>query len=71
MDKVRKFHFSFEEYYDIIIWDASPGRAYSVLQRKLEEVRAGLLLPYSLLKEIPKDEATLELVFRGESLYAS
>jgi hypothetical protein len=46
MDKVRKFHFSFEEYYDIIIWDASPGRAYSVLQRKLEEVRTGLLPPY-------------------------
>jgi len=66
MDKVRKFHFSFEEYYDIIIWDASPGRAYSVLQRKLEEVCTGLLLPYLLLKEFQKDEATLRLVFHGE-----
>ena len=70
MDKVRKFHFSFEEYYDIIIWDASPGRSYSALQRKLEEVRASLLSPCSFLKELHKDEATLELVSRKEYQYA-
>lgn len=38
MDTVRKWHFSFEEYYDVYVWDATPGRPYSMLQRKLEEV---------------------------------
>jgi hypothetical protein len=56
MDKVRRFHFSFEEYYDIIIWDSSPGRTYSVLQRKLEEVSAGLITPKSPVNQ--RDEAS-------------
>jgi len=38
MDNLRKFHFSFGEYYDVIVWDSTPGRPYILLQRKLEEV---------------------------------
>jgi hypothetical protein len=38
MDNIRQWHFGFEEYYDVYIWDASPGRTYPMLQRKLEEV---------------------------------
>jgi hypothetical protein len=26
------------EYYDVYVWDASPGRSFFILQRKLEEV---------------------------------
>ncbi|KAF1961597.1 hypothetical protein CC80DRAFT_462884 [Byssothecium circinans] len=37
MDTIRQWHFSFEEYYDVYIWDAAPGRSYHLLQRKLEE----------------------------------
>ena len=38
MDSVRQWHFGFEEYYDVYIWDASPGGRYSRLHRKLEEI---------------------------------
>lgn len=38
MDKSRKWHFGFEEFYDVYIWDSSPGRSYFILQRKIEEV---------------------------------
>lgn len=38
MDSVRQWHLGFEEYYDVYIWDANPGRHYTTLQRKLEEV---------------------------------
>ncbi|XPS80532.1 hypothetical protein M3J09_012484 [Ascochyta lentis] len=38
MDKSRKWHFGFEEFYDVYIWDSSPGRSFFVLQRKIEEV---------------------------------
>jgi hypothetical protein len=38
MDTVRQWHFGFEDYYDVYIWDASPGRKYHYLQQKLEEV---------------------------------
>ncbi|ORX96430.1 hypothetical protein BCR34DRAFT_180679 [Clohesyomyces aquaticus] len=30
MDLIRKWHFGFEEYYDVIVWDANPGRRYFV-----------------------------------------
>ncbi|KAF2638583.1 hypothetical protein P280DRAFT_471187 [Massarina eburnea CBS 473.64] len=36
MDSIRKWRFGFEEYYDMYIWDATPGRPYYVFQRKLE-----------------------------------
>ncbi|KAJ4369485.1 hypothetical protein N0V86_009320 [Didymella sp. IMI 355093] len=38
MDKSRKWHFGFEEFYDVYIWDSSPGRSFFILQRKIEEV---------------------------------
>lgn len=38
MDKSRKWHFGFEEFYDVYIWDSSPGRSFYTLQRKIEEV---------------------------------
>lgn len=38
MDKHRKWHFGFEEFYDVYIWDSAPGRSFYVLQRKIEEV---------------------------------
>ncbi|KAJ4983302.1 hypothetical protein SVAN01_11183 [Stagonosporopsis vannaccii] len=38
MDKSRKWHLGFEEFYDVYIWDSSPGRSFFVLQRKIEEV---------------------------------
>lgn len=41
MDDIRQWHFSFEEYYDVYIWDSNPGRSYHILQRKIEEVGAG------------------------------
>jgi hypothetical protein len=40
MDKSRKWHFGFEEFYDVYIWDSSPGRPFLILQRKIEEVLA-------------------------------
>ncbi|KAF3051114.1 hypothetical protein E8E11_006285 [Didymella keratinophila] len=38
MDKSRKWHFGFDEFYDVYIWDSSPGRSFFILQRKIEEV---------------------------------
>ncbi|KAL1603395.1 hypothetical protein SLS59_004492 [Nothophoma quercina] len=38
MDKSRKWHLGFEEFYDVYIWDSSPGRSFFILQRKIEEV---------------------------------
>ncbi|KAF2995552.1 hypothetical protein E8E13_003449 [Curvularia kusanoi] len=38
MDKSRRWHFGFEEFYDVYIWDSSPGRSFFILQRKIEEV---------------------------------
>jgi hypothetical protein len=38
MDRSRKWHFGFKEYYDVYIWDSEPGRPYFSLQRKVEEV---------------------------------
>jgi hypothetical protein len=38
MDKSRKWHFGFEEFYDVYIWDANPGRSFFILQRKIEEI---------------------------------
>jgi hypothetical protein len=35
---MRKWHLGFEEYYDVYVWDAAPGRPFYMLQRKLEEV---------------------------------
>lgn len=37
-DKARKWRFGFDEYYDVYVWDASAGRSFFILQRKLEEV---------------------------------
>ncbi|KAJ4356406.1 uncharacterized protein N0V89_004439 [Didymosphaeria variabile] len=36
----RKWHFGFEEYYDVYVWDADPGKPYFALQRRLEELLA-------------------------------
>lgn len=41
MDALRKWHFSFDEYYDVYIWDANPGRNYFLLQRNVEDVSTG------------------------------
>jgi hypothetical protein len=38
MDKSRKWRFGFEEFYDVYIWDSSPGRSFFILQRKIEEI---------------------------------
>lgn len=38
MDALREWHFNFEEYYDVYVWDASPGKPYYPLRRKLAEV---------------------------------
>jgi hypothetical protein len=38
MEAVRTWQFSFEEYYDVYIWDATPGQPSFILQRRLEEV---------------------------------
>jgi hypothetical protein len=43
MDQSRKWHFGFVEYYDVYIWDSSPGRSFFILQRKIEEVSIKLL----------------------------
>jgi len=41
MDNLRKWHFGFNEYYDVYIWDPTPGRPYLSLQKRLEEVSGG------------------------------
>ncbi|KAH7067817.1 hypothetical protein FB567DRAFT_256347 [Paraphoma chrysanthemicola] len=38
LDRTRKWRFGFDEYYDVYVWDATPGRSYFILQRKLEEI---------------------------------
>ncbi|KAJ8107718.1 hypothetical protein OPT61_g8673 [Boeremia exigua] len=38
MDKSRKWHFGFDEFYDVYIWDSTPGRPFFAMQRKIEEV---------------------------------
>ncbi|KAF2180722.1 hypothetical protein K469DRAFT_692577 [Zopfia rhizophila CBS 207.26] len=68
MDNIRKWHFSFDEYYDVYVWDADPGRPYLLLQRKLEEVLMRALrvrehkdcfnLAAPILKTITKDPKT-------------
>ncbi|KAF2875319.1 hypothetical protein BDV95DRAFT_604075 [Massariosphaeria phaeospora] len=35
---VFEWHLSFEEYYDVYVWEAVPGHANSVLQRRVEEI---------------------------------
>ncbi|KAF1978912.1 hypothetical protein BU23DRAFT_595428 [Bimuria novae-zelandiae CBS 107.79] len=40
VENARKWHFGFDEYYDVYIWDAAPGSSYFVLQRRLEEILA-------------------------------
>ncbi|KAL1606580.1 hypothetical protein SLS60_003985 [Paraconiothyrium brasiliense] len=40
VENSRKWHFGFEEYYDVYVWDAEPGKPYFVLQRRLEELLA-------------------------------
>jgi hypothetical protein len=42
MDRSRKWHFGFKEYYDVYIWDSAPGRPFFILQRKIEEVSCNL-----------------------------
>lgn len=68
MDKSRKWHFGFEEFYDVYIWDSSPGRSFFVLQRKIEEVLTRAMRVRELrdmfstaapiLKTLTKDPAT-------------
>ncbi|KAF9737169.1 hypothetical protein PMIN06_012378 [Paraphaeosphaeria minitans] len=38
VENSRKWHFGFDEYYDVYVWDTAPGRPYFVLQRKVEEI---------------------------------
>ncbi|KAL5383648.1 hypothetical protein DPSP01_005754 [Paraphaeosphaeria sporulosa] len=38
VENSRKWHFGFDEYYDVYIWDTAPGRPYFVLQRRVEEI---------------------------------
>lgn len=38
VEKSRQWHFGFDEYYDVYIWDSAPGRPYYILQRRVEEV---------------------------------
>ena len=40
IDSRRQWHLGFEEYYDVYVWDAVPGRSFGSLQRKVEEVSA-------------------------------
>ena len=68
MDKLRDWHFSFQEYYEVYLWDAAPGRPVSLLQRKLEETMSrairvreltDMFLPArEVLKTIHKDPKT-------------
>jgi hypothetical protein len=68
LDEIRKWRFSFEEYYDVYIWDSNAGRNFTLLQRKLEETMArairmrelkDMFAPASeILKTIHKDPAT-------------
>lgn len=68
MDKSRKWHFGFEEFYDVYIWDSSPGRSFVILQRKIEEVLARAMRARELkdmfstagpiLKTLTKDPVT-------------
>ena len=49
MDRSRKWRFGFDEYYDVYIWDASPGRPYVMFQKKIEEVRFLSVISFFLL----------------------
>ena len=40
MDEYRKWRFGFDDYYDVYVWDAWPGKPYGMLQRRLEELLA-------------------------------
>lgn len=64
MESVAKFHFGFQEYYDVYIWDSDPGRSYFILQRKLEEVLARALRVLELRDMFSASRHILETITR-------
>ena len=45
MDKSRKWHFGFNDYYDIYVWDLEAGRPYPVLYNLIQLVSAFVSSP--------------------------
>lgn len=46
MDRYREWHFSFNEYYDVYVWDVAPGECFAHLYNLVQNVR---ILPLSHL----------------------
>ncbi|KAH7339212.1 hypothetical protein BKA66DRAFT_581855, partial [Pyrenochaeta sp. MPI-SDFR-AT-0127] len=64
MESATKFHFGFQEYYDVYIWDSDPGRSYFILQKKLEEVLARALRVRELKDMFSATRDVLETITR-------
>ncbi|OCK76507.1 hypothetical protein K432DRAFT_335574 [Lepidopterella palustris CBS 459.81] len=74
MDKYRKWHFGFDEYYDIYVWDHAPGNPFPYLYNKLQQalIKANRIctLPdyYKIASPILKTLVRDPITFRCRSI---
>jgi len=66
MDKHRRWHFGFDDYYDIYVWDPVPGNPFSYLYNKLQQVsqKTAYILPISHTKYIRRSSKPIASALR-------